>query len=125
LLAQQDRITGAIDARRAVAIRGSVPRQAQPKYDRGAVAPDFLLGNITLMLSPSAAQQAALEQLLAAQQDPASPPSCCCSTRPSMRTRLTTSWPGASPGRRPTGQKMHRPARHRHHRHPRVMLDCR
>jgi subtilase family serine protease len=73
LPAQQDRITATIDARHAIAIRGSVARQAQPKYDRGAVAPDFLLGNITLMLSPSATQQAALEQLLAAQQDTASP----------------------------------------------------
>jgi subtilase family serine protease len=73
LLGQQDRITATIDARHAIAIRGSVPRQAQPKYDRGAVAPDFLLGNVTLMLSPSAAQQAALEQLLAQQQDASSP----------------------------------------------------
>jgi len=73
LPAQQDRITATIDARYSVAVRGSVPRQAQPKYDRGAVAPDFLLRNITLMLSPSAAQQAALEQLLAQQQDAASP----------------------------------------------------
>jgi subtilase family serine protease len=73
LPAQQDRITATIDARYAIAVRGSVPRQAQPKYDRGAVEPGFQLGNITLMLRPSAAQQAALEQLLAEQQDAASP----------------------------------------------------
>jgi subtilase family serine protease len=73
LPAQQDRIYAAIDARYSTAVRGSVPRQAQPKYDQGAVEPDFRLGNITLMLRPSAAQQTALEQLLAAQQDPASP----------------------------------------------------
>jgi subtilase family serine protease len=73
LPAQQDRITAAIDARYSIAFRGSVPRQAQPKYDQGAVEPDFRLGNITLMLRPSAAQQAALVQLLAEQQDPASP----------------------------------------------------
>src|SRR5580700_8841838 len=73
LPAQQDRITAAIDGRYSIAVRGSVPRQAQPKYDRGAVEPDFRLGNITLMLRPSAAQQAALEQLLAEQQDAASP----------------------------------------------------
>jgi subtilase family serine protease len=73
LPAQQDRITAAIDARYPVAIGGSVPRQAQAKYDRGPVEPDFRLGNITLMLRPSAAQQAALEQVLADQQDTASP----------------------------------------------------
>jgi hypothetical protein len=32
------------------------------------VEPDFRLGNITLMLRPSASQQAALEQLLAEQR---------------------------------------------------------
>jgi subtilase family serine protease len=73
LPAQQDRITSAIDARHSVAVRGSVPRQAQPKFDRGAVEPGFRLGNITLMLRPSAAQQAALDRLLAEQQDSASP----------------------------------------------------
>ena len=73
LPAQPDRITATIDSRRSVAVRGTVPPQAQPKYDQGAVEPEFRLGNITLMLQPSAAQQAALEQLLAEQQDPASP----------------------------------------------------
>ncbi|MGO9257542.1 MAG: protease pro-enzyme activation domain-containing protein [Bryobacteraceae bacterium] len=73
LPAQQDRITAPIDARNPVVLRGTVPPQAQPKYDRGAVNPDFRLGNITLMLRPSADRQAALEQLLAEQQDPASP----------------------------------------------------
>src|SRR5580658_7127509 len=73
LPAQQDRITAPVDGRQSVVVRGSVPPQAQPKYDQGAVEPDFRLGNVTLMLRPSAAQQAALEQLLAEQQDPASP----------------------------------------------------
>ncbi len=73
LPAQPDRITAAIDARRSVAVRGSVAPLAQPKFDQGAVEPEFRLGNITLILKPSAAQQAALEQLLAEQQDPASP----------------------------------------------------
>ncbi|HEY1221828.1 MAG TPA: protease pro-enzyme activation domain-containing protein [Bryobacteraceae bacterium] len=73
LPAQQDRVTATIDARDSVVVRGSVPPQAQPKYDQGAVEPDFRLGNITLMLRPSADRQAALEQLLAELQDPASP----------------------------------------------------
>jgi subtilase family serine protease len=73
LPAQQDRITATIDARHSVLIRASVPRQADPRYDRGAVEPDFRLANITLFLSRSADQQAALDQLLADLQDPASP----------------------------------------------------
>ena len=73
LPAQRDRVTAAIDARNSVVLRGSVPLQAQPKYDRGAVEPGFRPGNITLMLRPSADRQEALEQLLAEQQDPASP----------------------------------------------------
>jgi len=73
LPAQQDRITAPIDPRHSVVVKGTTPVQAQPKYDRGAVPPDFRLGNITLMLRPSAAQQTALEQLLAELQDPASP----------------------------------------------------
>jgi len=73
LPAQPDRIAAAIDARVSVVVRGSVPPQAQAQFDRGAVEPDFRLGNITLVLRPSAAQQAALEQLLEEQQDSASP----------------------------------------------------
>ena len=73
LPAQPDRITAAIDARRPVVVSGSVSPLAQPKYDQGAVDPGFRLGNITLMLKPSASQQTALEQLLAEQQDPTSP----------------------------------------------------
>jgi subtilase family serine protease len=73
LPAQRDRITATIDAGHSVVVRGSVPPQAQPKYDQGAVEPGFRLGNITLVLKPSAAQQAALEQLLAEQQDSTSP----------------------------------------------------
>lgn len=70
---QQDRLTAQIDARRTVVVRGSVPPQAQARFDRGAVEPGFVLGNVMLMLSPSGGQQASLEQLLKEQQDPASP----------------------------------------------------
>ena len=70
---QQDRLTAQIDARRTVVVRGSIPPQAQARFDRGAVDPAFVLGNVMLMLNPSHAQQAALEQLLQEQQDPASP----------------------------------------------------
>src|ERR1035441_638691 len=69
---QQDRIRGPIDGRNSVVVRGSVPAQARSLLDEGAVAGDFPLGNITLMLRPSAGQQSALEQLLREQQDPSS-----------------------------------------------------
>ncbi len=57
---QQDRIVAPIDAHVSIVIRGSVPRQAQPQFDRGAVEPDFRLGNITLMLRPPAAASSRL-----------------------------------------------------------------
>ena len=71
--AQPDRITAPIDARRSVVVRGSVPLRARPAFDQGPVDSGFPLGNITLLLKPSPAQQADLERLLAEQQDPASP----------------------------------------------------
>jgi len=73
LPAQQDRITAAIDSRRPVVRRGSVPVQVRNGSDQGSVESDFRLGNITLMLGRTPAQQAALEKLLAEQQDPSSP----------------------------------------------------
>ena len=73
LPAQQDRLNAPIDGRHSVVLRGSVPPQAQARYDQGAVEPDFRLGNISLMLGRSPGQQAALDALLADQQDPASP----------------------------------------------------
>jgi len=69
---QQDRILGPIDGRSSVVVRGSIPAQTRTLLDEGAVAGDFPLGNITLVLRPPAAQQSALEQLLREQQDPSS-----------------------------------------------------
>jgi subtilase family serine protease len=73
LLAQPDRLTAPIDARRTVVLRGNVHAMAQPQFDQGPVEPAFRLGYVTLMLKKTDAQQAALEQLLDEQQDPASP----------------------------------------------------
>jgi len=73
LLAQPDRITAPIDARRVAVLKGSVHPMAQPQFDQGPVEPAFRLGYITLMLKKTGAQQAALEQLLEEQQNPASP----------------------------------------------------
>jgi uncharacterized protein (TIGR03437 family) len=73
LVAQPDRITTPIDARRTVVLRGNVHPNAQPRFDLGPVEPAFRIGYITLMLKKTDAQQAALEQLLEQQQNPASP----------------------------------------------------
>ena len=73
LLAQSDRITTPIDARRTVVLKGNVHPMAQPRFDQGPVEPSFRIGYITLLLKKTDAQQAALERLLQQQQDPASP----------------------------------------------------
>ncbi|MGO9614947.1 MAG: protease pro-enzyme activation domain-containing protein, partial [Bryobacteraceae bacterium] len=73
ILAQPGRITARIDSNQSVVLTGRVPRLATAQNDAGAVAGDFPLPGITLMLKPSAAQQADLTQLLQAQQDPTSP----------------------------------------------------
>jgi subtilase family serine protease len=64
-----DRISGAISSGSGVALQNSLNRQAQSKYDRGPVNPSFKLSHMTLMTTPSPAQQKALQQLLAQQQD--------------------------------------------------------
>jgi uncharacterized protein (TIGR03437 family) len=73
LLAQPDRITAPIDARRTAVLKGNVHPMAQPRFDLGPVEPAFQLSYITLVLKKTDAQQAALDQLLQQQQDPASP----------------------------------------------------
>ena len=73
LVAQPDRISTPIDARRTVLLKGNIHPMAQPRFDQGPVEPDYRVGYITLMLKKTDAQQAALEQLLEEQQDPASP----------------------------------------------------
>ena len=71
--ASPDRISAAIDSSRTVQLRKTQHPKALPQYDRGPVDPAFKLSYITLMTSPSPAQQKALDKLVAAQQDPASP----------------------------------------------------
>jgi subtilase family serine protease len=67
-----DRIASTIDSSRAVPLARSLHPKARIEFDRGAVDPAFKLNYMTLVTTPSAAQQRALNQLLAAQQDPAS-----------------------------------------------------
>lgn len=71
--ATPDRITGAIDSSKAIAMEKGLHPKAQSKYDQGPVEPSFPLSSITLFMSPSASQQSALNKLLAQQQDPKSP----------------------------------------------------
>ena len=71
--APADRIGGPVDVHQTVPLRGSVHRLAQPRFDRGAVAPAFAMNHMMLFVRPSAAQQAELDRLLAEQQNPSSP----------------------------------------------------
>ncbi|HMD71154.1 MAG TPA: protease pro-enzyme activation domain-containing protein [Bryobacteraceae bacterium] len=73
LSAQQNRVVGNIDTHRTVTLRGNVSPEAQPQYDQGPADPGLKIGEITLVLKKSPAQQAALEKLLADQQDASSP----------------------------------------------------
>jgi hypothetical protein len=73
LAAVPDRVTRAIDASQMIELARSVHPKAQAQYDQGVVGPEFRLGYVTLLLSPSPSQQRAIDQLLAEQQDPASP----------------------------------------------------
>ncbi len=73
LPAQPSRLAGPIDFGRTVPLAGHVHRFAEPAFDRGAVGAAFPLDNLSLVLSPSAAQQADLDRFLGALQDPASP----------------------------------------------------
>ena len=69
----QDRILSAIESQRRVQLTAGIPRKAMPQYDQGPVDPSFQLNYMTLLTTPSAAQQKALDQLLAQQQDRRSP----------------------------------------------------
>lgn len=66
-------IVDAVDAARPALLANHHPLWANAANDLGALAPQDQVGQMTLVLARSAAQQAALEQLLADQQNPASP----------------------------------------------------
>ncbi|MBZ5607811.1 MAG: Ig-like domain repeat protein [Acidobacteriia bacterium] len=72
LMAQRNRISGAIDNTRRAMLGGHLNPSARPEFDRGPVDPARVLARLTVVLKPSASQQADLERLLAAQQDPSS-----------------------------------------------------
>jgi uncharacterized protein (TIGR03437 family) len=72
LYAQQSRLSGALDGGSRVTLTGHVPRRIRAATDRGAVAGNFQLPSMMLVLKPSASQQASLTTLLQQQQDPTS-----------------------------------------------------
>ncbi|HEY2017583.1 MAG TPA: protease pro-enzyme activation domain-containing protein, partial [Bryobacteraceae bacterium] len=53
-------------------LKGNVSPHVQPRFDRGRVEPNTRMGQMSLVLQRTAAQQAELETLLANQQDPGS-----------------------------------------------------
>jgi len=67
------RIVGEIEQDSMHILRGDRHRMARPEFDAGAVAGDFPMEKMVLVLRPSEEQQTALEALIAAQHDPASP----------------------------------------------------
>jgi len=70
---QAIRIASAVDNARRITLSGHLNPKARPEFDQGRVAPSLEIPYMTVMLSPTPAQQADLTQLLAAQQTPGSP----------------------------------------------------
>jgi hypothetical protein len=66
-------ITGPIDERNLVTLKGSVHPLATPAADQGAAPDSLQLGRAILVLKRSSVQQAALDKLTNAQQNSASP----------------------------------------------------
>src|ERR1700722_8568941 len=72
LIAQQDRIAGAINPRNRVVLKGNSNPRARPEFDRGPVDASLHLDGITLSFKPTVAQRSAMQDLLRQQQDTAS-----------------------------------------------------
>ncbi len=73
LLAQQDRIAGALNRVQTRVLAGNIHPNATPQFDAGPLDPSVKLDHVMLMFKRSNAQQASLDQLLADQQTPSSP----------------------------------------------------
>jgi len=71
--AQPSRIHGRMGAGQPVTLGNHVHPRAQRQFDQGAVASEFTMDSLSLMLTPSAEQQAKLDAFLAALEDPNSP----------------------------------------------------
>lgn len=70
--ATQDRVVGSLAAGQTVTLRGNVHPLAKPQFDLGTVDPAMPMATITLLTTPTQAQQQALAQLLVQQQNPRS-----------------------------------------------------
>jgi subtilase family serine protease len=73
LHAQRNRITGKIDNRRRVSLKGHIHPKSLAGTDEGPLEASSALPYVTLSLKRTAGQEEALSRLLAEQQDPASP----------------------------------------------------
>jgi uncharacterized protein (TIGR03437 family) len=69
VLSAQERLLGPLDLNRTVVLRGQTDRRALARFDQGAVAADFQVPYVTMLLKPSGSQQADLDRLLSEQQD--------------------------------------------------------
>ena len=69
----QARITGAVDERSLVSLRGNTPPVAQAQYDRGPAPVSMPANRLILVLKRSTLQEAGLQTYLASVQDPNSP----------------------------------------------------
>jgi subtilase family serine protease len=67
--ATSDRVVGGITGGASVPLAQSTHHLAQPQFDEGSVDPAMQMGTITMMITPTLAQEKALKQLLAQQQD--------------------------------------------------------
>ncbi len=72
-IAQQNRITNAIDNLQRITLHGHVHPKARIDNDRGRISPSLGLSYVTLALAQSESQQADLDKLLSEQQTPGSP----------------------------------------------------
>jgi pseudomonalisin len=69
----RDRITGFVDDAQLVTLHGNRHPLAVPRYDTGAVSPEYRMERMVLTLLPDDSQQEALTKLLEEQHDPESP----------------------------------------------------
>jgi Pro-kumamolisin, activation domain/FG-GAP-like repeat/Subtilase family len=67
------RITAAVDVTKRVAVQGSQPVLASPKFDTGALSPAQPIRNVTLLLKRSAAKQKQFDNYVASLTNPSSP----------------------------------------------------
>lgn len=70
--AAEDRISQPIESARSRSLPASVLPKVKSAIDRGALAPDTRITQITVVIAPTGAQRADLEKLLEAQRDPSS-----------------------------------------------------